>query len=167
MEERQAYVRQARLGDAGAFSKLYEEYYQDLYRFALYTLKNSHDAEDAVSEAVTDAYAQIRSLRRASSFKPWIFRILATKCKRHLKEYADKTSPLPDELACTQRDLCEDLDVRKAFWRLSDEERMILALNLFAGYNSKEIAATLHMNPNTVRSRQSRALKKMEDILTL
>ena len=167
MEERQAYVRKARLGDAGAFSKLYEEYYQDLYRFALYTLKNSHDAEDAVSEAVMDAYAQIHSLRKASAFRPWIFRILVAKCKRHLKEYTAKTAPLPEELADAQRDLCEYLDVREAFFCLSGEERMILALHLFAGYSSKEIGQELHMNPNTVRSRQSRALKKMEEILTL
>ena len=167
MEECQAYVRKARLGDAGAFSKLYEEYYQDLYRFALYTLRNSHDAEDAVSEAVTDAYDQIRELRKASAFRPWIFRILVAKCKRQLRGYMTKPAPLPEEFADPGRDLCEDLDVRKAFFCLSDEERLILALNLFAGYTSKEIGKELHMNPNTVRSRQSRALKKMEEILTL
>lgn len=167
MEERQAYVHRARQGDAGAFAKLYEEYYQDLYRFALYTLKNSHDAEDAVSEAVMDAYAGIRALRRAESFKPWIFKILTAKCRRRLKEYVSKTSLLPDNLACAGRDLCEELDVRTAFSLLEDQDRLILSLRLFAGYNSQQIAKELQMNPNTVRSRQSRALKKMEEFLRI
>ena len=45
---------------------------------------------------------------------------------------------------------------------IRDRERMILALHIFGGYSSREIGKALHMNDNTVRSRQSRALKKME-----
>ena len=43
---------------------------------------------------------------------------------------------------------------------------MILALNLFAGYTSREIGELMDMNDNTVRSRQSRALKKMQEQLS-
>jgi RNA polymerase sigma-70 factor (ECF subfamily) len=53
------------------------------------------------------------------------------------------------------------MDVRDAFFELADEERLILAMHLFLGYTSKEIAAFLEMNENTVRSRESRALQKM------
>lgn len=166
MEERQALVRQARLGNAEAFSKLYEQIYQDLYRFALYTLKNSHDAEDVVSETVIAAYQSIRSLRRAEAFRPWIFRILTNRCKQKLKQYLTKTTQLPEDLTSEGRDICQDLDVRHAFSMLGDEDRLILSMNLFAGYNSREIARELGMNDNTVRSRQSRALKKMEEILS-
>ena len=49
-------VEKARQRDAGAFAALYTQIYQDLYKFALYTLKNSHDAEDVVSDTVTDAF---------------------------------------------------------------------------------------------------------------
>ena len=45
--------------DAKAFAKMYETVYRDLYRFALCTMKNSHDAEDAVSEAVMNAYEPV------------------------------------------------------------------------------------------------------------
>ena len=34
-------------------------------------------------------------------------------------------------------------------------------MHVFGGYTSREIAAILHMNANTVRTRESRALKKM------
>ena len=42
---------------------------------------------------------------------------------------------------------------------------MIIAMHVFAGYTSREIAKQLHMNENTVRSKESRALKKMRDKL--
>lgn len=51
--------------------------------------------------------------------------------------------------------------IRQEFFRLSDEERMIISMHLFAGYKSHEIASILHMNENTIRSKESRALKKM------
>lgn len=57
------------------------------------------------------------------------------------------------------------LDVRKAFFVLSSEEQEIVALSVFGGYNSREIGSTLNLNPNTVRSKRSRALEKMESIL--
>ena len=53
-------VRRAKRGDVDAFAELYAGIYKDMYRFALYTLRNTSDAEDAVSDAVTDAFASIR-----------------------------------------------------------------------------------------------------------
>lgn len=159
-------VRRAQKGDVHAFSSLYETVYQDLYRFAVYTLQHTQDAEDAVSEAVTDAFAQIASLREASAFRSWIFRILSAKCKRRIRQYANPLSELDEETPARETDLHETLDVRRAFSLLPDEDRLILSMNLFAGYTSQEIGEFLGMNANTVRSRQSRALRKMQSHLT-
>lgn len=166
MEYNTDLVNQAKFGDSHAFARLYEMIYQDLYRFALYTLKNRHDAEDIVSDTVMDAFRQIRSLKKPEAFRSWMFRILTNKCKMKLKSYLSKTVELSEELPFTMPDLNETMDVRNAFFTLDDEDRLILSLNLFAGYSSKEIAKLLDMNDNTVRSRQSRALKKMQEQLS-
>ena len=50
MEESRELVRQAKKGKREAFAKLYETVYEDMYRFALYVLKDREDAEDAVAE---------------------------------------------------------------------------------------------------------------------
>ena len=60
-------VRRAKRGDIDAFAELYAGIYENMYRFALYTLRNTNDAEDAVSDAVTDAFASIRKLRSFSA----------------------------------------------------------------------------------------------------
>lgn len=152
--------------NADDFAKKYEQVYQDMFRFALYTLKNRQEAEDAVSETVLDAWKSIHTLKREDAFKAWIFRILSNKCRKKLKSYLNRMSQLPEDLAWRERDTSEDMDVRAAFYKLNDGERLILALNLFAGYTGREIAEMLDINENTVRSRQSRALKKMEEMLT-
>lgn len=147
------------------FINQYELVYKDLYRFALYTLKNPHDAEDIVSETVTDAYASYFKLRNPDSFRAWIFRILSNKCKQKLKEYIDKTMELSETIADKAEDLTENLQVRTAFLKLSKEERLILSMDIFAGYTSKEISNILNINENTVRSKKSRALKKLKERL--
>lgn len=161
-------VRAAKHGDADAFASLYQEIYEDLYRFAVFILKNPADAQDAVSEAVVDAFASVRRLRREEAFRSWMFRILSAKCKRKLKEYTHKTVEWSQELsehltAPETGDAAEHVQVRMLFWELPQQERTILAMHLFAGYTGKEIARQLHMNENTVRSKESRALKKLKD----
>lgn len=180
MEEREL-IRRAKKGDAEAFGKLYETIYQRMYRYALYTLRNKQDAEDVVSETVMEAFATIKKLRSEDAFATWIFRILSVKCKHRMKEYyqkrnedsieeqeAQETEAIIDrsdryeaaDVGWSQKKE-EYLDVRRAFFSLPDEDRMILALHLILGYKTREIAKLLFMNENTVRSKESRAIQKM------
>lgn len=160
-------VAAARAGDKEAFGALYAAIYTDLYKFAYYLLKNEEDAKDAVSDAVMDAYAGISKLRSEEAFKSWMFQILSAKCKRKLKEYATHghNSPLEDAEDLTVSGKEESLEIKSAFESLSDEERTIISMNVFGGYDSGEISKILKMNRNTVRSKQSRALSKLKSLL--
>ena len=62
-------VELARKGDTEAFARLYSEVYQDLYHIALYSLRNSHDACDAVSDTVMDAFVQLASCEMKKHLK--------------------------------------------------------------------------------------------------
>lgn len=175
--EEQELVKRAKQGDADAFGILYETVYQKMYQYALYTLKNQHDAEDVVSETVTDAFATIRKLRSEEAFSAWIFRILSNKCKHKMKDYyrMRNEKPLEDDRSSPEGvedypEACESswsqtkeeyMDVREAFFELQDEERMILGMHLLLGYKTREIAQLLLLNENTVRSKESRAIQKM------
>lgn len=168
-KEMEELVLLAKQQDTQAFARLYELIYIDLYRYAYYTLKNTHDAEDAVSEAVTDAFYGLKGLKKPEAFKSWMFAILSAKCKRKLKGYVNKALPLDEglveEKATFDSEFEERQDLRKALQELSDKERMILNLSVVAGFSSMEIGSMLHMNHNTVRSIQSRALLKMKVLM--
>jgi RNA polymerase sigma-70 factor (ECF subfamily) len=157
-------VCRAKRGDTDAFAELYSYLYGDLYRFAIYTLKNTADAEDAVSETVTDAYVSIGKLRDEQAFRGWIFRILTNKCRDRLRERAKKICELDEAVAVEIQGSSadENVAVRQSFFELNEDERIIIAMHVFGGYKSREIAAILGMNENTVRSKESRGLKKME-----
>lgn len=150
------------------FEENYRQVYRDLYRFALYTLGNPQDAEDVVSDAVVDAYQSYGKLRNQEAFRAWIFKILTAKCKRKLKEYVNKTVEL-EESGLAQEDrewtVEESQDVRDAFFTLSEEERLIISMSVFGGYNSREIGKSLLIRDTTVRSKLSRAFDKMQKVL--
>ena len=167
METKLLLVRRAREGDAEAFAVLYQNIYQSLYRFALYMLGNPADAEDAVGDAVADAWVTMKKLRDEAAFEGWVFRILSNKCRRKRREYVDKPLEWKEEIGdlAGADELAENCCLRMVFGELADEDRMIIGLHVFGGYTSKEIAEMTGMNANTVRSRESRALKKMAEKL--
>lgn len=174
-------IKMAKRGNIDAFGRLYENVYKDLYRFAFFMLKDAHDAEDVVSDTVTDAFEGIGRLRKDEAFRGWIFRILANKCKRMLKGYAQRPviyqydEKVPGNKAAEWKDRVTDeknigsedmLDLQRAFKKLAQEDRLIIGLSFFGGYNSQEIAEILGKKPGTVRSRQSRALSQMKQELS-
>lgn len=169
-------VRQAREGDAGAFCALYKSVYLDLYRFAFYTMKHQQDAEDAVSEAVIKAFEKIRTLKKEESFKTWMFQIVINCCRRKLQQSRQGMIQGEAALSCRQEDrggqrgqVQQDPALSLTLWealsRLSDEERMIIALSVFGGYKSGEIGEQLELPAATVRSKLKRGLGKMRDYL--
>jgi RNA polymerase sigma-70 factor (ECF subfamily) len=169
MEER-LLVKRAKRGDVDAFAELYGKIYKKLYQFALYTLKNPQDAEDVVSEAVTDAFENIGQLKKDEAFSGWMYRIVANKCNRKMREYYNRQEELDEEYvdedcgaAADRRE--EYIEVRRVFFELSQMDRMIVGMHIFLGYKTREIAGMLSMNENTVRSRESRAIQRMGEQL--
>lgn len=157
----QMLVKLAQKGDRNAFAKLYETVYMDLYRFALYTMKHTQDSEDVVSDTVISAYENIYKLRKTEAFRSWIFKILLNNCKRKWAQEKEKVQELKEADAISNTDMGEMKDIKDAFAQLEKEERYIIALSVFGGYNSEEIGNMLKLNRNTVRSKLSRGLEKM------
>lgn len=155
--------------DAKEFAGMYEQVCRDLYRYALCVLKNPHDAEDAVSEAVLSAYEHIASLRSREAFRSWMFTILANTCRRKLKRTRREQSVedigavfAEQEARRYEGQQCDlSIDLKRALEQLSPEEQMIVGLSVFGGYHSREIAQMLRLKDGTVRSKRSRALGKM------
>ena len=166
-------VEAARSGDKGSFAQVYESIAPDLYKVALYTLGNTHDAEDAVSETFIEAYKGITNLRDVGSFKPWMMKILSVRCKRKISDYVKHKntfdienfmSSLSDE-ADMSSDISDQVTVVGALGRLSSMERQIIALSVLQGYTTKEIARILDSPQGTVSSKLHRSLAKLRRML--
>ena len=147
------------------FTELYSIVYEELYRFAFCMMRQSHDAEDAVSEAVILAYENIQSLRKEEAFRSWIFQITANVCKRKLKDKSRLEVELTENQRLYEEDRELQLDIHNALFELDEEERCIVAMSALGGYNSVEIGTMMNLNSNTVRSKRKRAIEKLGAIM--
>lgn len=161
MKDFSADVGLARKGDTDAFARLYSEVYRDLYHIAFYSLRNSHDACDVVSDTVIDAFCTIGKLRDENAFRSWIMRILSAKIKRKQREYFNSPSEIEEAFReCSDFDYLS-FEVREALENLDGESRLILSMSVLGGYTSGEIAEICSTKASTVRSRLSRIKKQL------
>lgn len=157
-------VIRAQNGDTEAFGELYSLYCDDMYRFAYYYTGESY-AADAVSDAALEAFKNIKSLKKADSFKSWMFKILFVSCVKAQKQKAQNSLNCPLENASNIHAIVpehfENLELQKGLEQLSQEEREIIVLTFACGYKSDEVASMLELRPSTVRSKLSRAVSKL------
>lgn len=146
----------ARKGDTAAFSRLYSMVYKEMYHTALYNLRSPHDAADAVSDTVADAFETIGRLKNAEAFKAWIMKILFAKIKKRQKEYMNSSAELDDALIYNEDFDFDSSELKDALDSLDEESRTILSLSVLGGYKSMEIAEISGLKASAVRSKLSR-----------
>lgn len=162
-------VIKAKEGNIEAFGILYETYSKDMYKFALYYLGSSALAEDCVSECVLTAFQKIGALKKPTSFKSWLFKILYNCCNKALTEKIKardtvEYSSLID-LCKEDSDQSEIISLKNSLEKLTDEERTVVLLSYVAGYTSKEIGKMLNLKDSTVRSKLMRSTEKLRQML--
>ncbi len=143
------------------FMQYYENVYPQLYRTALYYMRNRQEAEDAVQDAALAAYEKFYQLRDKEKFAPWIMRILVNRCRKRMRDWFRKEEDIAEISISQEPDFVTSLAVKQVFWELKEDERLVVALSVFGGYTSEEIASILDKNHSTIRSRYRRALQKM------
>ena len=167
-------VIKASRGDKAAFSELYYSCYNDLYKFALYTLGDAEDAADVVSDTFVEIWKGIGKLRDEKSFSSWAFRILSIRCKKEISNLIKRKSVHNiDDLTETplfgseniEEDISENVSLSSALSKLEGDERMIVVLSVLHGYTNKEIAEMIGKPQGTVSSKLHRTYAKLREML--
>ena len=180
-EEESALIARVLAGDADAFEPLVLEHQTNVYRLALRLMGNEADAADAAQDAFLKAYTSLSSFRGDSRFSVWLYRLTNNVCIDALRRRRDTVPletedaqgeaeelPLPDERWSPEilAERAEDIRaVRTAMAALPPDCREILTLREIGGLSYEELSAALHLELGTVRSRLSRARKKLADEL--
>lgn len=163
-------VKKAKKGNEEAFSKLILAEKDSLYKIAISRMKTIEDAEDVIQETVIEAYVKMHTIRKNESFKSWIRTILLDMIKTFYERKAKKDIKIQTKLMENfEKDNVnniikteQDMDFKMLLNKLEDEDRTIIILFYNDGYKVKEISKMLNMNVNTVKTKLSRARKKIE-----
>jgi RNA polymerase sigma-70 factor (ECF subfamily) len=160
-------IEAAQRGDQSAFVDLVRARGDRWFSIAHRILREVDRAEDALQDALVIAWRDLPELRDPDRFDAWIHRVLTNVCIAHAGRERRRLAQIrvltieaprsPDELlSVADRD---QLD--RAFRRLTAEERAILVLRYYIGYEPTEIAEMLGQPAGTVRSRLHHAHRAM------
>ncbi|MDT7581110.1 MAG: polymerase sigma-70 factor, subfamily [Pseudonocardiales bacterium] len=160
-----------RAGDPEAFGQLVGRYTGALWAIALHVLGDSHDAADAVQEALIAAYRRAGTFRGEASVRTWLGRIVVNACIDRIRhERVRRTVPWPDRDLPARRsdpavDLVTRLAVAEALALLPVAQRIAVVLVDVQGYPVTEVAAMLGVPPGTVKSRCARGRARLAALL--
>jgi RNA polymerase sigma-70 factor (ECF subfamily) len=150
-------VVSAQRGDRVAFMDLVRARVDRLFAIARRILRDVDRAEDALQDALVIAWRDLPSLRDPDRFDYWLQRVLTNMWYAKLEVLAFDDHPARDELAgVVDRDV-----VDRAFRRLKAEERAVLVLRYYLGYEPALIAEMLGVPGGTIRSRLHHAHRAM------
>ncbi|MFP6581557.1 MAG: sigma-70 family RNA polymerase sigma factor [Candidatus Hydrogenedentota bacterium] len=167
----------ARTGDYAAFEELVRRYRNDVYGLAYHYVRNREDAWDISQEVFIKAHRAIGSFRGDSSFKTWILRITANRCKDFFKKRKLKTISLDDsmpearfESVAARPDesmASSELGQRitQALDTLSDKHKTAFVLRELEGLSYENMAEVMKCSLGTVMSRLHHARKKLQQTL--
>ncbi|MFD7716510.1 RNA polymerase sigma factor [Streptomyces sp. NPDC059814] len=166
-----------RAGEPDAFGDLFDDYAQTVFRYAVRSTGDWAGAEDIVSLTFLEAWRLRATLRDSDEeLKPWLLGI-ATNVLRNTRRAARRhdaaltripvrpaVPDFADELVGRIHD-AEQLDAaRAALRRLRPKEREVFLLCVWDGLEYRDAARALGVPVGTVRSRLSRARKRLRQL---
>lgn len=152
--------------DNHSFEMLIQAQTDTLYRISMSMLKNEHDAQDAVHDAILSAFVNRGKLRHEEYFATWLTRILINQCKkqlRHRRNFADIGDTLPD--IASRDNPYQNVEIGEAIDNLPEKIRLTVLLYYVEDYSVKEIKSILRIPEGTVKSRLSTGRRLLREML--
>ena len=168
--------------DRAFMENLYRRHYPLMYRKALAMTRSAADAEDVVEAAILRLIDRIELLRAC---KPMSLRSYLLSCVKNaaidklrrdntqfkrlytFDDSQDKLNAVPDgaEVDAGLLHAAQVDAIMDALARLPDRERELLRMKYYEELSDREIAATLGLNPSSIRTYLLRARRKLGAIL--
>ncbi len=171
-------VSAAQNGDNDALNTLFNEYYNDLYYFALKTVKDDETALDVTQEAFVEIINTLSNLKEPAAFVTWAKQITYHQCTRYFKKKKDVLvdededgNTVFDTLEEDNAEFIPDEALDKSDFKktvlaildeLSEEQRSATMMYYFDEMSVRQIAEIQGVSEGTVKSRLNYARKAIK-----
>ena len=152
------------------YEALVKALHADIFRYAVWLIKDKAIAEDVVQETFLRAWKSLDSLKDEGAAKAWLITILRRENARRFERKQFETVDIDDvsiaDTVSHSEDTMQLREIRRAIASLSEEYREPLTLQIIMGFSGDEIAEQLNLNINTVMTRLFRARNQLKEILS-
>jgi len=168
-------ISRAKSGDADAFVSLIRAHQGLGLRVAYLIVRDAHEAEDALQEAVVKTHRAIGRVREDAEFRPWFLRIVRNEAlnrrrsaNRRIGLALRSVSVSGDAVPSPETVLVEDerrQQLLSAVDQLPQPVREVIECRFLLELSERETATMLRIAPGTVKSRTSRGLGRLRESL--
>lgn len=163
-------VAAAAAGDQVAFARIVADFHVDMVRVCHVITRDAETANDAVQQAWTIAWRNLRKLREPDRLRSWLVAIAANEARQMVR--SQRRRVVTELKVEAPRDDDEGtkvwggrIDLRNALAGLSADDRQLLALRYIAGFDSAELSRVTGLTPSGTRARLQRLLATLRDEL--
>ena len=158
--------------DADALGRLYDSYYEPIFRFCLCRVFHRETAEDVTSTVFLNVARGISSFegRTEPDFRNWLYRIAANHANAHVRKTSRRKQLLTEAAGSIVASRTESTGdppqfdwpmLYAAILTLKPKHQTIIILRFFENMEFEEIAKIVKARPVAVRVALHRALKKL------
>jgi RNA polymerase sigma-70 factor (ECF subfamily) len=163
-------LARAKAGDETAFAALIRRHQNMVFSVALHMLRSRPAAEDLAQEVFLELYRSLDRLESDAHVVSWLRRVAGHRCideirrRNHRQEYATDALPEPGH-APEARDVFGAERLQELVAELPPRARMVVVLRYQEEMEPTEIAETLDMPVNTVKSHLRRSIIALRERL--
>ena len=159
-------IARAQKHDQEAFSQLYEEYFDKIYRYVTFKLGNAMEAEDVTQQVFLNALQSISSFKwKGIPFSAWLFRIAHNQVVDYLRKKRHTTVPLNESLPSStgnpQKTVELKLEIERlllATRKLTEAQREVISLRFTSELPIAEVARVMGKSQGAVKALQHSAI---------
>jgi len=158
-------------GNEKAFTQLFDRYKNDIYSRALHFTHSVAVAEEITQDVFLTCWLRKETLVEIKNLEAWLFTLTKNACFNQLKKLAREhrlknSLTWPGELADENIESLLSVKeqqnlLQQAIGQLSEKQKLVFELNREGGMRNAEIAARLHISPNTVKSHMVSAIRSI------
>lgn len=152
------------------FDRVVTVFHAVLYRYAAWLCRDPGIAEVVLQESLLRAWKSLDALREDGAAKQWLLTIVRRENARYFErkklDMVDIDDLSPSQAAMIADSGDPELDeIREAIYRLDDDYREPLLLQVLMGYSTKEIADLMGIKTGAVLTRLHRARLKLKETI--
>jgi len=176
VQNEESLVRRAQQHDEEAFTQLYEEYFDKIYRYVALKIGDRMEAEDITQQVFLNAIKAINSFRwRGVPFSSWLFRIAHNQVVDHLRNKAKRaTVPLEESLVASndnpQLTVEQKLDIEQlnsAAKRLTPAQQEVISLRFAGEMSIAQAANVMGKSEGAIKALQHSAIVALRKVLSV
>ncbi len=172
-----ALVDGAQKGDQASFAALYEHFFDRIYRYVNFKLRDPVEAEDVTGEVFLKMLESIHSFKwQGFPFSSWLFRIAHNLVVDHFRRKGKRPTVYIDEVSQSVGAYSWDVDgfidrkltlgeVYGAMSGLTDLQREVITLRFAGELSLAETAEVVGRKANAVKALQHAGLKKLRSLI--